>query len=247
LDGDVRVQQPVAFISHASEDKPDFAEPLARELASLGIRAWLDKWEIKPGDSVVRKLFDEGLATAQAVVVVISDNSVSKPWVREELDAAMVARINGETRLIPVRLDGADVPPPLRHLVWITAERSDQGVQKAARQIADTIFGKDVRPSVAAPPAYLSTSPIPGLSAADTALLDILGRDAIDHDALIGLSWQRIEAAAAEKALSAEELAESLAALQHRHYVKILHVAGTPHTIELSSPAFGRILDTNAP
>jgi len=30
-------------LSHASEDKADFAEPLGRELASLGIRPWLDK------------------------------------------------------------------------------------------------------------------------------------------------------------------------------------------------------------
>ena len=51
---------PETFLSHASEDKSDFVEPLARELHKQGVRAWLDKWEIRPGDSLVRRLFDEG-------------------------------------------------------------------------------------------------------------------------------------------------------------------------------------------
>jgi hypothetical protein len=96
---------PLAFLSHASEDKSTFAEPLGRELARRGVQPWLDKWEIRPGDSLVQKLFDEGLARSQAVIVIVSALSVSKPWVREELDSATVRRITGGTRLIPVRLD----------------------------------------------------------------------------------------------------------------------------------------------
>ena len=61
-----------AFLSHASEDKEDFVEPLARELAEMGVAPWLDIWEIRPGDSLVRKLFEEGLDTVDAVIVVVS-------------------------------------------------------------------------------------------------------------------------------------------------------------------------------
>ena len=32
-----------AFLSHASEDKEDFVEPLARELAEMGVAPWLDR------------------------------------------------------------------------------------------------------------------------------------------------------------------------------------------------------------
>jgi hypothetical protein len=46
--------------------------------------------------------------------VVISASSAAKPWVREELDAAVVRRITGSVRLIPVRLDDAPIPAPLR-------------------------------------------------------------------------------------------------------------------------------------
>jgi hypothetical protein len=42
-----------AFLSHASEDKSGFVEPLARELAEMGVAPWLDIWEIRPGDSLL--------------------------------------------------------------------------------------------------------------------------------------------------------------------------------------------------
>ena len=126
-----------AFLSHASEDKEDFVEPLARELAEMGVAPWLDIWEIRPGDSLVRKLFEEGLDTVDAVIVVVSESSAAKPWVREELDAAVVRRITGTVRLIPVRLDDAPIPAPLRHLVWISADQTPEGIRSAAEQITD--------------------------------------------------------------------------------------------------------------
>lgn len=165
---------PTAFLSQASEDKPSFAEPLGRELAALGVRPWLDKWEIRPGDSLVQKLFDEGVAAVDAVIVVVSRYSAGKPWVRAELDAAVVRRIAESTRLIPIRLDGAVMPAPLQMLVWHDAVRTEDGIRHAARLIADTILGRDTRPAVAAPPAYTTAVRVPGLTAADSDLLALL-------------------------------------------------------------------------
>lgn len=47
------------FISHSSKDKPA-VEKLARALRAKGIDAWLDKWEIAPGDDIVARI-NEGL------------------------------------------------------------------------------------------------------------------------------------------------------------------------------------------
>ena len=238
---------PSAFLSHASEDKTDFAEPLGRALADLGVKPWLDKWEIRPGDSLVQKLFDEGLGTVDAVVVVISASSAGKPWVREELDAAMVARITRTTKLIPVRLDHADVPAPLRHLVWINGDRSVQGAQDAAGQIADTLHGRDLRPAVADPPVYVATMAIPGLTAADTTLMVTLAEDAIASGSLLAISWRRVCAMAEAKGISGELLLDSLTVLRQHGYVEIQYVAGTPHRIELSSAGFDRCADMIVP
>jgi hypothetical protein len=65
---------PKVFISHASEDKERFVLDFAKKLFDKGIYAWVDKWEMLPGDSLVDKIFEEGIKNAQAVIVVISLN-----------------------------------------------------------------------------------------------------------------------------------------------------------------------------
>ncbi|MCQ9427586.1 toll/interleukin-1 receptor domain-containing protein, partial [Pseudomonas sp. LJDD11] len=52
---------PKVFVSHASEDKDRFVLDFAKQLRANGIDAWLDKWEMLPGDSLVTKIFDEGI------------------------------------------------------------------------------------------------------------------------------------------------------------------------------------------
>lgn len=93
---------PKVFISHASEDKDRFVVEFARRLRENGVDAWLDQWEMRPGDSLVDKIFEEGLKEARSVIVVLSTVSVQKPWVREELNASVVNRISLGARLIPV-------------------------------------------------------------------------------------------------------------------------------------------------
>jgi hypothetical protein len=232
-----------AFVSHASEDKADFAEPLALKLTQLGIEPWLDKWEIRPGDSLIRKLFDEGLASADAVIIVVSSSSASKPWVREELDAAMVRRITKSTRLIPIRLDQAEMPEPLQHLLWVNADRSEAGVEYAAQQIADTLHGRSMKPAIAPPPQYTATVPIRGLTPADTTLLILLAQEAIAAESLLALPWRRINVAAEGTGLAGDAVHESLAALEQRSFVKVKYVAGSPHMLELRAIGFDRCID----
>jgi hypothetical protein len=203
------VRVPRVFLSHASEDKADFAEPFGRELASLGISPWLDKWEIRPGDSLIEKLFDEGVAVVDAVIVIVSRHSAGKRWVRAELDAAMVRKITEDTRLIPVRLDEADMPAPLKTLVWHNATRTDEGTRDAAQVIADTLHERDARPVVAAPPEYVATVRVPGLTALDSALLTLLAEEAISANTLLCVPWSEVLARAASRGLDEKLATES--------------------------------------
>jgi hypothetical protein len=240
---------PTAFLSHASEDQAGFVEPLGHELAELGVKPWLDKWEIRPGDSLVQKLFDEGVAAADAVIVVVSQYSAGKPWVRAELDAARVRQITENTRLIPVRLDGADMPAPLKMLVWHDAIRTEDGIRQAARRIADTIHGRDPRPAVASPPAYTSAARIPGLAAADSTLLALIAEEAIAVNNLLYVPWPAIVARAASKGLDEALALESLAVLEQRHYAKRVPVyaGGAILAVELAPRGFGKIADAIVP
>jgi len=51
----------------------------------------------------------------------------------------VVRRIASSVRLIPVRLDDAPIPGPLKHLVWINADRTPEGIRSAAEQITDAL------------------------------------------------------------------------------------------------------------
>lgn len=172
---------PKVFVSHASEDKARFVLGFATRLRAAGIDAWLDRWEMLPGDSVVDRIFEEGLAEAGAVIVVLSVHSVDKPWVREELNAAFVKRVAGRTKLIPVLLDDCRVPEALAATLWERIDDLAHYDESFARIVA-AITGVRDKPALGELPAY-ATAPLPqidGLAVVDTRVLQALG-DAVQR------------------------------------------------------------------
>ena len=89
------------FISHASEDKEAIAEPLAEELRARGLRVWLDKTELRIGDSLRRKI-DYGLAHSTFGVVILSKSFFAKGWPQYELDGIVGMSVNGDQRMLPI-------------------------------------------------------------------------------------------------------------------------------------------------
>ncbi|MBF4617881.1 DUF1883 domain-containing protein [Clavibacter sp. VKM Ac-2873] len=89
------------FISHASEDKASVAEPLAEALRILGLRVWLDKTELRIGDSLRRKI-DYGLAHSSFGVVVLSKSFFVKGWPQYELDGIIGLSVDGGQRMLPI-------------------------------------------------------------------------------------------------------------------------------------------------
>ncbi|KAF2394271.1 toll/interleukin-1 receptor domain-containing protein [Pseudomonas frederiksbergensis] len=147
---------PKVFVSHASEDKDRFVLDFAKQLRANGIDAWLDKWEMLPGDSLITKIFDEGIKNAQAVIVILSKHSVSKPWVKYELDAACVKRINTGSKLIPVIIDDCEVPEALKSTLWERIQDT-ASYQSSLERIVASVFGVADKPALGKPPAYVSS------------------------------------------------------------------------------------------
>jgi len=172
---------PKVFISHASEDKERFVLDFAIKLRSRGIDAWLDKWEMYPGDSLVDKIFEEGIKNAQAVIVVISKYSVNKPWVREELNASVVRKINGISKLIPVIIDDCKVPEALQNTVWSRITDLNHYDEEFER-IVMAIYGQYDKPALGTPPSYAKTvlDTIPGLTKADSLIMKLICEKAIE-------------------------------------------------------------------
>ncbi|MCC9054413.1 toll/interleukin-1 receptor domain-containing protein [Microbacterium sp. F2E] len=162
-------ESPRAFISHASEDKSRFVIEFATKLRAAGVDAWVDAWEIRAGDSLVRRIFSQGIDEADVFIVVLSETSVTKPWVLEELDAAVIRRIQGGTRLIPVLIDDVDVPAALRHLRWVSVPVL--GIDGSVTDIAGTLFASDLAPPLGSPPAYSRGTPKLVSNAVDDTVL----------------------------------------------------------------------------
>jgi hypothetical protein len=75
------------FMSHNHADKP-FVRRLATDLAQGGADVWIDEIEMKVGDSLIGKI-STGITESDFVVVVISQNSVTSPWVTQKLEIAL--------------------------------------------------------------------------------------------------------------------------------------------------------------
>lgn len=73
------------FISHASEDKKDFVEPLTLALKEAGINIWYDSDQMGWGNSI-RQSIDKGLIHSRFCIVVLSPDFIHKYWTNYELN-----------------------------------------------------------------------------------------------------------------------------------------------------------------
>ena len=138
-----------AFISHASEDKEIFVEPLANALRGSGLNVWYDRFELKLGDSLREKI-DQGLANSRYGVVVLSRAFFSKEWPKSELDA-LVTRQNNEGKkvILPIWHDvtADEVKKFSPILASKMAARSTDGIEAVVVQVVDICNEEETKPT----------------------------------------------------------------------------------------------------
>lgn len=234
---------PRAFVSHSSADKDQFVLPFARKLrAEFGVDAWVDRWEIQPGDSFVDRIYNEGIGQADAFLVVVSRNSIESSWVKDELDAGTVGRIERGTRLIPIILDGIQkeqIPRQLHHLHWVRVDDTE-GIEAAAEQVARTIFGHDLaKPPLGPPPDYTAANiRVPGLSPEDTAVLLAIGDQTLDDYTGFVSDPNVVRQVALDQGIESEAFLSSVRFLHEKGLLKDdpIGMSGTLHVLWLSRP-----------
>ena len=89
------------FLSYENTDK-EFASALSSELERRGLSVWLDKRNLLPGDNWSLEI-GKALAKSQAMVVLISPESMRSNQVRQEIEYAL-GNSNYEHRLFPVEV-----------------------------------------------------------------------------------------------------------------------------------------------
>lgn len=88
------------FISYASEDRSEFAEPLAKALGK-DYEVWFAPYELKVGDSLLEKI-SEGLSSCDYGVVILSRHFFAKKWPKAELDGLFALEEPSRRIILPV-------------------------------------------------------------------------------------------------------------------------------------------------
>jgi hypothetical protein len=89
------------FLSHNSKDKAA-VEKIARRLLKVGIRPWLDKWNLPPGSRLSNALA-EAIDTVPCAALFFGPADVGN-WHIMEIDGYLEKWAGGNARMIPVIL-----------------------------------------------------------------------------------------------------------------------------------------------
>lgn len=75
----------LVFVSHSSEDKGDYIEPIVKDLEECFVNVWLDKRKILPGDNLRKSIFREGIDKADIALIFFTEQSLQSSWVDSEI------------------------------------------------------------------------------------------------------------------------------------------------------------------
>jgi hypothetical protein len=111
----------LVFLSHASEDKPA-VRLLSNRLKDDGFDPWLDEERLLPGQNWELEI-EKALRASDAILLCFSENSVAKEgFIQREYKRAMKfqeEKPEGSIFVIPVRLDGCQMPFFIHELQWV--------------------------------------------------------------------------------------------------------------------------------
>jgi TIR domain-containing protein len=98
------------FISYSHTDR-EFVRRLAQDLTNQTIEVWLDEWRMAVGKDI-KAVLDEGIASYDFFLIVVSRGSIASGWVRHELEIALEKERNGRSGLVlALLLERVPLPP----------------------------------------------------------------------------------------------------------------------------------------
>jgi hypothetical protein len=140
------------FICHASEDKKEVAEPLAKKLTASNLKVWYDKSTLTVGDNLRRKI-EEGLARSRFGVVILSPSFFKKNWPQKELDG-LAARQDSEGHkiILPVwhHVDQAYVAKYSPMLADLFASKTADGLETVLEELLTALAASGIDIAVGA-------------------------------------------------------------------------------------------------
>lgn len=129
------------FISHNHKDKP-IVEQIALRLRDIfgQDQVFYDSWSIQPSEGIIDKM-NEGIRNCQLFLFCVSKNSLQSKMVSLEWQNALIKATQGQTKLIPIKMDDCLMPPVLLQSLYI--DLFGHGLEVALRQIVDVASGRN--------------------------------------------------------------------------------------------------------
>ena len=247
-----QLRAPKAFMSHTSLDKVRIVTRLDQLLRDRGVDVWLDDRELLPGKNLVDEIFTNGISNADVFIVVLSKNSIDRPWVTEELSVAIVQKIAGIVKMIiPIILDDVVPPPVLKATIWERVPDLEH-LELHADRIAASIFGARPAPVAQAPEyAGLPVHRMSGITADDERVFAAICASMIASQVAFPFALlPRVAEDMNKIGMSAEMFWESVEVLGQAFYLSDLsHYAGDrrPGYAKIPSHAFHTYLEAYRP
>jgi hypothetical protein len=133
------------FVSYSHQDKP-VVELIGHRLQVAGHEIWIDQEKLTPGDNISKKI-QEGIASADAFIVVVSANSLSSKWVQQEFTSLALSELSKrEKKIIPILLDDSTVPSYLSNFLYIDFSRNLPGGLDDLVRSLERVQRKEIEP-----------------------------------------------------------------------------------------------------
>ena len=126
------------FISYSHQDI-NIADVISDRLKNEGHDIWIDSWNIRAGDNILKKM-NEGLKKADALILLVSNNSLNSKSVMSEFSAIAFGELSNKTRrVIPVIIDKCQVPNYLSQYLYIDLTIDfESGIEKLIHSLSDS-------------------------------------------------------------------------------------------------------------
>ncbi|MBE9594491.1 MAG: toll/interleukin-1 receptor domain-containing protein [Proteobacteria bacterium] len=107
------------FLSYKSCDQ-EWVVKLKNALVKAGIKVWLDKDQIRPGD-LFAEAIEEGLKSSETIAIIVSPEAMNSGWFKVEYYRAVSLAIkeNPPQRVIPLLFCDAELPGFLKDRQWV--------------------------------------------------------------------------------------------------------------------------------
>jgi len=125
------------FISYNHKDEA-FVQKLSNELIKKNVPVWLDKMQMRLGDSITDSV-QNAMEKASFVCMVLSKNSLQSKWVKREIEASLVRELEDEKlSILPLVIDDSELPLFLRDKLYADFRKDfDSGVKMILEAVAD--------------------------------------------------------------------------------------------------------------